>query len=659
MNFNFFSKKKVEPPVGERVFDLLAITMLFVIGMHATHVPWWLSVALVMILGWRWWQRRQRDGSVPGWLKLPALALLTLAVIVHYGNIFGREPGTALAVGLLVLKLLETETARDARVGISFACFALMAALLFDQTMLATFVVALGLLPALATLRALEPAQAPIAFRHSILASGLLLVAALPLALLSFVLVPRLGSPLWGTPSNGAASTGLSDSMSPGDFIDLLTDDHPAMRVSFGDRPPPPNLRYFRAYVMWNYDGRNWRYAGGRRALTQPAALEATRSIAYRISLEPTQQRILPTLDVPLAAPAQASLRPDREVVADRPINDPVTYDLHSALHYRLQPILDDATRVAGLRLPDRFNPRTLDLGAQWRQRYGADDEAIIRAGLALFHDGGFRYTLAPAPLGRDAMDDFLFETHEGFCEHYSSAFTILMRAAGIPARVVTGYQGGYWNALGNYLLVRNSDAHAWSEVWLAGRGWVRVDPTAAVRPERVTLGAAAAAGDQEAWYRSGWIQGLQNHWDIVNRWWDQGVVGFNALRQRGLLTPFGIHDTDTTTLGILLAIGSVLFIGIGLAWALLRRQPRDPLRAAMRELERKLASRGVKRRSGEGPKHYLSRAARSLSAQREELATLARFYLELRYTHDEPPTESVKMFHRMVRDFRPAGVVK
>jgi hypothetical protein len=309
--------------------------------------------------------------------------------------------------------------------------------------------------------------------------------------------------------------------------------------------------------------------------------------------------------------------------------------------------------------LPTHFNPRTRVLATQWRQRYGTDDAAIVRAALALFHDGGFRYTLAPAPLGRDAVDDFLFDTREGFCEHYSSAFTVLMRDAGIPARVVTGYQGGYWNPLADYLLVRNSDAHAWSEVWLAGRGWVRVDPTGAVRPERVSLGAAAAAGDQLGWYRSDWLQGLRNHWDIVNRWWDQGVIGFDALRQRGLLTPFGVQDTDTATLGMLLAISSVLFIAIGLGWALLRRQTHDALRTALRELERKLAHAGLRRRQGEGPQHYLSRAARALPGQRRELGTLMGNYLELRYAHDEPPTEPLRAFRRAVREFRVDGVVK
>ncbi|OOG47009.1 DUF3488 and transglutaminase-like domain-containing protein [Rhodanobacter sp. C01] len=650
-------KARTESPVHTRAFDLLTLTLALVLGLHASHLPWWLTIALASTLGWRWWQRRRHPGRVPRWLKLPLLVLLTLAVVVHYGNIFGREPGTALAIGLLILKLLEAESARDVRVGISFACFALMAALLFEQGLVATITVALGLLPALATLRALEPAQAQVTLQRSLLPGLGLLAAALPLALLGFLLVPRLSSPLWGAPAPRDARTGLSDNMSPGDFTNLLTDDRPAMRVSFEGTPPSPEQRYFRAYVMWDYDGSRWKYVDiVNRA---PVELQASRTLDYQISMEPTHQYVLPMLDMPLDAPASARLRQDRVVMADRPVNDPLTYAGRSAVTYRLQPELGIRARNRGLYLPDGFNPRALALGQSWRQRYGTNDVAIVQAALSLFHDGGFRYTLSPAPLGRDAMDDFLFDTHEGFCEQYSSAFTVLMRAAGIPSRVVTGYQGGYWNTLGRYLLVRYSDAHAWSEVWLAGRGWVRIDPTGAVRPQRVSLGAAAAAGGQLPWYENGWLQSMRNRWDIVNRWWGQGVTGFDALRQRGLLTPFGIRNADTTTLGVLLAISCVLFIALGMMWALLRRQVRDPLRTALRELEHKLARKGIVRRPSEGPQHYLSRAARALPGQRGELDLLMRCYLELRYAHDEPPPESLRDFQHAVRDFRVVRVVK
>ena len=242
--------KPAQVALTQRAFDLLCLSAAFVLAVNASHLPWWLSAALAVILGSRWWQRRRHPGRVPQAIKLPLLTLLTLAIIAYYGNLFGRAPGTALGIGLLVLKLLETETLRDVRVGVGFACFTLMTALLFDQGMVSTLVVALGLVPALATLRALEPAQAPSGMARSFMPALGLLAAALPLALLAFVLVPRLGSPLWGAPGRDQARTGLSDRMSPGAFTELLTDDHPAMRVTFDGEPPPPDQRYFRAFVM-------------------------------------------------------------------------------------------------------------------------------------------------------------------------------------------------------------------------------------------------------------------------------------------------------------------------------------------------------------------------------------------------------------------------
>ncbi len=656
IRFSLF-KRKPREPLGERAFDLLCLTVAVVLGVHAPHMPPWLSAALGATLLLRWWQRRRYGGRAPLALKLPLVALLSAAVIFHYGSLFGREPGAALAVGLLVLKLLETEAPRDARVGAAFACFALMTALLFDQGMVATVLVALGLLPALATLRALEPAHGSTSLPRELLPALKLLVVSLPLALLAFVLVPRLSSPLWGAPNATQSKTGLSDEMSPGDFSELLNDDRPAMRVDFQGPPPSNGLRYFRAYVMWDYDGHRWSHTNEPG---EPAAAELGTAISYTVSLEANGQRVLPALDVPLDAPAQAELTRDREVMAQRPVNDTLVYSMRSSVGYHLATQLDGRDRRRGLLLPAGFNPRAIALAEHWRAQYGHDDAAIVKAALSLFHDGGFSYTLAPAPLGRDAMDDFLFSTHEGFCEHYASAFTVLMRAAGIPARVVTGYQGGYWNAMGNYLLVRQSDAHAWSEVWLSGRGWVRTDPTAAVRPERVSLGAAAATTAAAAdWSPNQWWLGWRNRWDIVNHWWNQGVIGFDALRQHGLLTPFGLQDTDAGMLGLLLAISGSLFAILGLAWAVWKRPSSDPARAAMQLLERRLAAAGVARRHSEGPQHFFSRAARALPTQRVELDQLMRTYLELRYAYEEPPAELLKNFRQAARDFRPRRMVK
>jgi len=380
---------------------------------------------------------------------------------------------------------------------------------------------------------------------------------------------------------------------------------------------------------------------------------------AYQVTLEPTQRHWLFALDTPLAAPEGAHFTPARTLLSDKRIRSIRRYRLRSSTQHVLQVKLSPGERARALQLPAGFDPRARALAAQWRQRDGGHPQAIVDAALKLFHDGGFSYTLTPPPLGRNSVDDFLFSTRQGFCEHYASAFTFLMRAAGIPARVVTGYQGGYWNAMGHYLLIRQSDAHAWSEVWIAGRGWVRVDPTAAVRPERVDTGASAAAGTSREWYQAAWLLDLRNRWDIVNRWWNQAVTGFDALRQSGLLKPFGIKHADQARLGIAFAIGIVSLMSLGLGLALWRRHDPDPLRRAMQRLQRRLARLGIVRMPAEGPRDFLRRAASELPHERTRLAMLEQAYLRLRYAGKQSETASIRTFAHQVREFRPRRIVQ
>lgn len=660
------SRLHADAHLDRHAFDLLCLTMGAVLAVHAPHLPVALTVAMGLLLAGRWAQRRFRGGRVPWQFRLPLTVALPLVVIAWYGTLFGQEPGSALVAGMLVLKLLEAERSRDARVGVAFACFGLMSALLFSQSLVPTLLVALGLVPALATLSALEPERPRHDWRMQTGAVLRMVLLAVPLALAAFVFVPRLSTPLWGAPSDGPARTGISGSMSPGDFSQLLIDDTPAFRVSFDTAPPPRTQRYFRGPVLWLFDGRTWSAApdasahvpGRRSAAVEPLHPEGG-VYRYQVTLQPTHRHWLFALDTPIAAPQGARFTPARTLLNATRIRDVYTYRMRSSTRHVLAPTLARADRRRALLLPRGFDPRSRALALRWRQRYGDDPQAIVHAALALFHDGGFSYTLTPPPLGRNSVDDFLFSTRQGFCEHYASAFTFLMRAAGIPARVVTGYQGGYWNAMGSYLLVRQSDAHAWSEVWMAGRGWVRVDPTAAVRPERVDLGAAAAAGASRAWYQSDFLLGLRNHWDIVNRWWNQAVTGFDSLRQDGLLHPFGIRHADTRILGIALAISISGLLALGLMLSLWRGRQRDPVLEAMRRLERRLSRVGLERGRSEGPRTYLERAARALPGQRERIDALLRIYIRLRYARIESKTESIRAFRRMTREFRPRRVVK
>ncbi|TAN04216.1 MAG: DUF3488 domain-containing protein [Rhodanobacteraceae bacterium] len=642
-------------------FNLLCLTVVCVLAAHAPHMPVWYTAALFAIVLARWWQRRQEHRRVSAWLRIVLLIAVLAAVIAVYGTPFGREPGAAIVCGLLVVKLLESERLRDARMTVGFACFILMSALLFDQSLAFTVVVGLMLLPALATLRALEPGLPEDRWLPAFKTGTVLLAASLPAALLGFLLIPRLATPLWGAAGNGVARTGISDRMAPGDLHSLLTDNAVAMRIGFDGAPPPDSQRYFRGLVLWEFNGRAW-LPGDAAKRPWPPAPVATRGplVHYDVTLLASQQHWLFALDVPVAASEDAQMGPDRTLWSAKPVAQTLRYRVASATDYRLGPAtLDPRLRAAALELPAGFDPSARALAERWRAAAGADDIAVVRDALELFHDDGFVYDLDAPPLGRNSIDDFLFDTKTGFCEHYASAFTFLMRAAGIPARVVVGYQGGYWNAFAHYLLIRQSDAHAWSEVWLKGRGWVRVDPTAAV--SRVILASTGGAmGDVGGGGTSWWLP-WRDRLDIVNRWWGQTVVGFDALKQSRLFTPFGIGHATAQMLGIALAIVVFLALGLGALLAALRPRdkPRDALAAAQQRLQRKLARFGVVRGATEGPQDFFARGTAALPDSALTLRALSTEYLVLRYAYAEPPPERIRAFVRNVRHFRPRRVVK
>jgi protein-glutamine gamma-glutamyltransferase len=642
-----------------RTFDLLCLTVACVLATHASHLPPWFAIGLIVVLLARWLQRRRRRGRVPAWIRFGMLVAVPAVVVAVYGTPFGRAPGAAVACGLLVLKLLESERARDAYMAVGFACFILMSALLFTQSLAMTLMVALVLLPALATLRSLQSGLRDERLLSPFVPAATLLAAGVPMALLAFLFVPRLTTPLWGTPGNGIARTGITDRMAPGELRDLLIDDSVAMRIGFDGSPPPVGTRYFRGMVLWYFDGRAWLpgLVGDRNMPPERVAVESP-AIGYDVTLLPTQRRWLFALDVPVDAPTGAALGADRTLVASRPVSDTLHYHADSVLGYRLAPALEGYERAAALQLPPDFDPKARALAAAWRKRSAGDGAQIVFDALKLFRDGGFSYNLAAPPLGRNSVDDFLFGTRQGFCEHYAGAFTFLMRAAGVPARVVVGYHGGYWNPYADYLLIRQSDAHAWSEVWLRGRGWVRVDPTAIVR-RVIQAGAGTVAEDDGT--GGNWVLRWRDRLDIVNRWWDQGVIGFDALRQSHLLQPLGIARAGWNILAAALAAAILLALAIG---ALLvsvppRRPPRDLLDAAQRRIQHRLARAGVARAAGEGPRDYYARAARELPRSGGSLRHLAGEYLALRYAFHVPPPERVREFARKVRNFHPRRAVK
>jgi protein-glutamine gamma-glutamyltransferase len=654
-----FSAGTFPATIDARAFTLLCATVLCVLAAHAGHMPVWYTSGLAAILAARWWQRRRWHRRIAAIVRLALLIAIPAIVLATYGTPFGRDPGAAIVSGLLVLKLLESETARDARMLVGFACFALMSALLFDQSLVTTIVIGLMLLPGLATLRALESGLPETRWLPAFVPGTAMLLASLPAALLGFMLVPRLAAPLWGAPDSGQARTGISDRMTPGNLHDLLSDDSVAMRVGFDGAPPPEAQRYFRGMVLWYYDGSAWQPGDAAERPAAPAQVEARGpATSYQVTLLPSHQHWLFALDVPLEVSSGIGMGPDRTLWSARPVDHTLHYHVVSATRYRLSPAgLDPRVREAALELPAGFDPGARALAARWREQARGDDAVVVGDALRLFHDGGFVYDLNAPPLGRNGIDDFLFDTRTGFCEHYASAFTFLMRAAGIPARVVVGYQGGYWNDLADYLLVRQSNAHAWSEVWLAHRGWVRVDPTAAVS-KVVFASTGAPIGDVGG---GDWWLPWQNRLDIINRWWNQAVIGFDALRQSHLFDAFGIEHATAQMLGAVLAAAVFLALGFGALLVSLRprHKPRDPLAAAQQRLQRKLARVGLIRGHAEGPHDFYERCVLLLPTSAGILRELAAEYLALRYAFAEPPPERTRAFVRHVYNFRPRSVVK
>jgi protein-glutamine gamma-glutamyltransferase len=459
--------------------------------------------------------------------------------------------------------------------------------------------------------------------------SGLMMVHALPIMLNLFLVFPRIPGPIWGSPhEDRAGQTGLSDRLEFGDIAQLLENEATALRVRFEGPVPASSQQYWRALVMSDFDGRGWRVDRGRPEV--PADGAGPGDVGYTATLEPTRAHYLPVLDFPVGVPDQARLLDNLQVMHPRridsrwsagrsaraqssprspghgpPLDAPPAWPLSA----------DERTRA--LALPAAAAPRARVQAGLWRAAHGDDDAAIVQEALRLFAGEPFRYTLRPPLLRGDRTDEFLFGTRAGYCEHYASTLAVLMRAAGIPARVITGYQGGQWMDAGNYLRLRQADAHAWTEVWLEDRGWIRVDPTAAIAPERIETGL------------SGWFGE-----DIDAPAFLSLVLAFDPERQRELFARFGLDATDWRSVLIALAV-SLGGLGLLAGLVALLRRPRDrrdPAQRALDRLSRRLRRHDLAREPHETAAAYAARVRDARPELAGPLADFAQAYTHLRY---------------------------
>jgi len=629
------------------------------LALNIDHLPAWVSAAALVLIAWRLAAALARV-PVPGVTVRTVLAVVAgLAVLMRFHTLNGLAAGSALLVLMASLKLLETYRRRDRLVLVGAGLFLLLAACL-DRQSLARAPLYLGeawlACAALAVI-----ASEGLAGRTALALAGRALLLALPLALLLFVFFPRLAGSFWAVPRSEEAVTGLSDTMSPGGIGKLSTSYDVAFRARFAGAMPPNEQRYWRGPVLHDFDGFTWRRGSGAPPALAGASSGA-RAYRYHVALEPSHLHWWFALDTPAQSPdANVVLTRDYELLASQPVSDPISYEALSYTGAREDAPLSQWERLKDTALPRGRNPRSLELARELRQRAGSD-AAFISAALDFLRTGGFVYSLEPEVLGTEQVDDFLFRTRTGFCGHYASAFALLLRAAGVPARVVTGYLGGEWNPSGGYLAVRQSDAHAWVEAWLEGRGWTRIDPTAVVEPERLQRGAFdllpdAMSASQRMLHASPWLVHLLQRWDAADAWWNERVVKFDYATQLGVLERLGIHSPDAFTLGwafMLVLLGWLAVIAWHLGRSLRPLRP-DPIARAYAQLCRKLARTGLVRAAYQGPLAYAEALRAGNPGLAEGAHTLLAQYAWLRYGVPEPATRArdIAQFARAVRRLR------
>lgn len=635
---------------------------------QVAYLPWWSSTLALLMLTWRLWMARQGQ-SLPGkWLLAALLALAVGATVLQFRSIVGPEAGVVLIVLLLVLKTLEMRARRDAMVIFFLGFFTLLTLFLHSQSLsmaVAMLLAVWGLLAAL--VNAHMPAGYP-SLRQLLRTSGRLMLMGTPIMLVLFLSFPRM-APLWGLPTQTAqGQTGLSNDMTVGQVAELAQDHSVALRVRF-DMPdgqtPPQRLLYFRGPVLSQFDGRHWKASadGWPSALPSGSAMPATglgKAVDYEITLEPHQQRWLLTLDATLQPPAiQRRMHPtaDLQWFTTRPITEVLRYQAQAYVHYVYGQSLSASQRSLHLQLPADLNPRTTAWARELRQLHGNDDTAILQAALSRLGDGSYVYTLQPGEVSSaHTADHFWFDSQHGFCEHIASAFAVLMRAAGIPARIVTGYQGGERNPVDGFWTVRQSDAHAWTEVWLPKEGWMRIDPTSAVAPARTEqlqrLSAPTTMLDNAVGTMVGRnvLQHLRANWEAINHRWNDWVLNYSSDNQNSVLRHLRIAQWDAAKAALWLgAITALMALVFALQrWRAGRLQ--DPWLRVMARARRKLQQAGIKHAESLG----LQALARATQAQwGDESLQLQQWLLQMeqwRYAPHGPSTPSLAALRRSYR---------
>ncbi len=627
---------------------------------HVTTLPIWVLLVVAACIALRLLLSHRGRNTLPRG-TLPAVAIAVMALLfLRFRTFNGLAAGTALLALMAGLKLLESRDQRDLYIIALIIYFASVSALLeSDSFWLLAYLIGVCWVTTVAMLR-LTTSQAGLDWTGSARYGGRILAQALPLAIIFWLLFPRLSTPMWRTPlGTEIATTGLGDSMSPGDITQLANSDEVAFRVHFAALVPPAAQRYWRGPVMHDFDGRTWR-GGAHSPLNGPPMQIHGAGYTYTVNLEPHSHNWLFVLDYPLEWDLQrARLNADNTLVQPDIVARPMDLQATSYPEASFPGQLGKNERARDTRLPRERNPRTLEFAGRLRAEH-SDDMEFVRAILQKFADEPYYYTLTPPKLADDSVDDFLFNTKRGFCGHYASAFAALTRAVGIPTRVVTGYHGGMFNQFGDYWMVRQSNAHAWDEIWIEARGWVRIDPTASIAPARIEREASNALSSNEplaVGHRPlPWLLEARLRLDALRAMWRERILSYDQTSQNRLLEFLHVPEPDGQKLVMLLAV-SLAAILAWLTWQVRRElEPRskDVATQAYTRMCAKLARIGLPRQAYEGPEGYAARIALARPDLAGAVLALCRHYAALRYA--APPARiSAAQLSIAVRAFRPA----
>lgn len=622
---------------------------------HMAQLPWWLIVAIMLCVVWRLPAIEQRLALPNTFVKILLVIAGIAGIKYSYNTWFGPEAGTAFLIVCVTLKLLETKAERDSYILLTLTYFILATQFLFEKGLWATLYAMLGVMWITTAYISLN---SPNSLKHALKKSLILLGQAVPLMLILYVFFPRL-PPLWSMKlTEGSGKTGMSDNISPGDLAKLSQSHELAFRVEFRDKKqmPQKSEMYWRGLTLSRFDGKTWRpsalgvFADENAAwagFALPHWVETQIKVVqetprhYKVILEPNDRVWLYSLSVPYSKTQGVGLTRDFRLVNRMPVFERFSYEAIQFQASILEPELPQWLGQDNLQLPSTGNPIAREMAKKWRAFY-ASDEAYINALLRWLRKSLFYYTLEPPLLGENRVDDFLFNSKRGFCEHYSSAFAFLLRAAGIPTRVVVGYQGGELSPTGDSWQVRQMDAHAWVEAWLPQKGWQQIDPTAAVAPERIEHGMGNLANNQTLWGDSAlsalkysnykWFSQFRNMADYINYRWQKDIVGYDMAQQDLFLLKL-LGDSSVWKRIAIMFAALMLVVGIIAMWTMLRGRKRyHPADKILIQLSSRLEKRGLSRHRGEGVVAYLQRLQQAQPHWQESLLHIEQVYCAIRY---------------------------